>query len=304
MNEGKEKGKGKAWWPLALAAGAVGAAATYRALREPQAGALPGADAPGTVFISGASSGIGAAFARRLADAGYDLIISARRAEKLEALAAELKEEYGIAVRVEPGDLSLSTDINRLEKLLAVTDDLDLVINNAGFGTNGALANMDVEKQADMVQLHVMAPMRLTRAALPGMMARQRGGIINVSSIAAFMSNPTSINYCATKAYLNTFSEGLQKEVASHGIQVQALCPGYTYSEFHDTPEYEAFNRSDFPELFWMTSDEVAAASLAALGSGDPIFVPGAVNKVLARATRSRTARLILGAIRARGKLL
>jgi short-subunit dehydrogenase len=292
-------------WPLALLGGAAvsATAVAYRTLRAPAGRPLPGQADPGTAFITGASSGIGAAFTRRLAALGYDLIITARRTDRLETLADELRRAHGVDVRVEPADLANLADVARLETLLGGVGNLDFVINNAGFGTNGVLADIDVERQSDMINVHVMAPMRLSRAALPGMIARRQGAIINVSSIAAFMANPTTANYCATKAYLNTFSEGLQREVVEHGIYVQALCPGYTYSEFHDTPEYEAFSRDDFPKVFWKSADEVAVASLDALGTGHPIFVPGGLNRVLAQATRSRSARLIMGAIRRRGKL-
>jgi hypothetical protein len=285
-------------WPW-LAAGALGAALLWRGLARAGNGKLPGeGEQPGTAFITGASSGIGATYARQLAARGYDLIITARREEKLAALAAELRAAHGVAVRVVPADLSVPADIRRLEELIAEQTALDFLINNAGFGVRGRLGDTDVEKQTAMINVHVTSTYRLSHAAVPGMIARGRGAIISVSSIAGFMSNPGAVNYSATKAYINTFSEALAGELRPHGIQVQALCPGFTYSEFHDTPEYDSFSRSAFPSFMWADAEEVVADSLAALGSGPVVFVPGFINKVLAQTTRSRTARIIIGVAR------
>ena len=293
-----DKTETSARWPW-IAAGALGAGLLWRGLTRTNRQPLPGAeDQPATAFITGASSGIGAAYARQLGARGYDLIITARREEKLAALADEIRTAYGVSVTVVPADLSLPDDIRRLEALLREQPALDFVINNAGFGVRGTVGDTDIEKQTAMINVHVTSIYRLTHAAVPGMIARGRGAIINVSSIAGFMANPGAVNYSATKAYINTFTEALAAELRPHGIQVQALCPGFTYSEFHDTPEYEEFERSAFPEFMWATAEDVVADSLAALGSGPVLFVPGLANKALALSTRSRAARTVIGVAR------
>src|SRR5690242_3832766 len=187
-------------------------------------------------LITGASSGIGATFGRQLAAQGYDLILVARRIDKLEALAAELRSRHGTAADVVAADLTDDADVARVARRLASAPELALLVNNAGFGTRGLFYEADPALQDAMHRLHVLATERLTRAALPGMIERRRGGIINVSSVAAFVQSPSNVSYCATKAWMNSFTEGLWIELRSirSPVVVQALCPGYTWSEFHD----------------------------------------------------------------------
>jgi short-subunit dehydrogenase len=239
-----------------------------------------------TALITGASSGIGAAFARQLAPLGYDLILVARREERLAALAAELQQRHPTTAEVLAADLIRPTDLKRVLKRITELDDLDLLINNAGFGAPGSFAGVYLAPQLDMIRLHVIASVCLTRAALPGMIARRRGAIVNVSSIAGMTPIPGSATYSATKAYLNFFSQALQAELQGTGVKIQALCPGFTHTEFHDTPTHRGFHRSNIPEAMWMSPDDVAEQSLRSLHKRQVIFVPGLKNRLVAAAAR------------------
>ena len=240
-----------------------------------------------TALITGASSGIGAAFARSLAAQGYHLILVARREAQLRSLADELHRKFNVRARVFPADLSDPTQVKRLETLIAETGDLEILINNAGFGVPGKFAEIQAERNVEMIQVHVVATVRLCRAALPGMIFRGRGAIINVSSVAAFMATPRNATYSATKAYLNVFSEGLQDEIKGTGVRVQALCPGLTHTEFHDRPGYEDY-KTKIPRLLWMSAEDVVRESLDALKKNRVICVPGFKNRVIVAILRNR----------------
>ncbi len=240
-----------------------------------------------SALITGASSGIGAAFARRLAQLGYRLILVARRRERLEQLRDELAAERSATAEVCTADLANSADLERVAMLIADLPDLELLVNNAGFGTMGRYVEADVQTQLDMIRVHVLAPVRLTRAAVPGMMERDRGGIINVSSLAAWFACSGNIQYASTKLYLNTFSEGLQEELCKTKVHVQALCPGFTYTEFHDVERMEGFDRSMIPEKHWMPADDVVDYSLKMLPRRRVIVIPGWRNRVLGRILRT-----------------
>lgn len=250
----------------------------------------------GTALITGASSGIGEAYARRLAALGYDLILVARREAKLATLAAELSERHGVSAAVLAADLAEAADVQRVVERIEQTSDLVLLINNAGFGTRGYFADVAVDRHLEMIDVHVVATVRLTHAALPGMTSRGAGAIINVSSIAAFFAAPGGATYGATKIYLNTFSEAVALETREAGLKVQALCPGFTYSEFHDTPEYDNFNRSELPDRMWMTSEAVVDESLTALRGDEVIVIPGGQNRAMVAATRLPGGGLIRSA--------
>jgi uncharacterized protein len=215
--------------------------------------------------VTGASSGIGAAFARALAQRGYDLVLLARREARLQALADEIMREYPVKVQVFKADLSDPADIERAAECIAEIRDLDVLVNNAGFGLGGDYAAMDIESSLRMVQVHISATMHLTWAALPAMIARGQGGIINVSSLAAFLPGGGSTTYGATKAYLNFFSEALAAELLNSGVRVQALCPGFTYTEIHDRT-----GRPQLPAFMWMDAETVVAESLQALKRKPP----------------------------------
>jgi short-subunit dehydrogenase len=251
-------------------------------------------EANNIALITGASSGIGATFARQLAAQGYDLILVARRRERLVALATELEERYAISAQSLVSDLSTADGVEQVASWIAELDSLDILVNNAGFGIVGKFAESDLARHLDMIHVHVIASVCLCRSALPGMIARHRGNIINVSSISAFIP-VGNVTYTSTKAYLVAFSEALQVELSGTGVRVQALCPGFTYTEFHDTPELlDDFDRSQFPKWMWMSADEVVGGSLNALGRGSVVYVPGIRNRLLATVGRSRIVSLLL----------
>jgi short-subunit dehydrogenase len=236
---------------------------------------------PGTALITGASSGIGEAFARRLASLGYDLVLVARRKEKLDTIAGDLEKTHPVTVEVLPGDLSKDGDILRIERRIEALDTLTMLVNDAGFGTTGYFSDVDSAKSVAMIAVHVVAPTRLARAALSGMIVRDRGAIINVASPAAFVLFPGNTIYSATKHYLITFSEGLDLELKGTGIKVQALCPGFTRSGFHDTEEFQEARSESLPDCLWMSAEEVVERSLDALGKKQVVFVPGFINHLM-----------------------
>jgi short-subunit dehydrogenase len=233
-------------------------------------------DELGWALITGASSGIGEAFARRLAADGYALILVARRKERLDALATELRERYAGVVETLAADLSQPADVQHVADRIVACDHLALLVNNAGFGLSGSFWETEARRHLDMTQVHAAATVKLTHAALPAMMERQQGGIINVSSIASFIARSSGTMYHATKAFLNAFSLGLAGELKGSGVKVQALCPGFTITGFHDTPEYTHFRRNSIPKFLWMTPAQVVEVSLTDLQRGKVISVPGA----------------------------
>ncbi len=254
-------------------------------------------DEPRTVLITGASSGIGAVFARRLAASGYDPLLVARRRERLEALAESLAAEHGVRPEILTADLSKPEDVERVEERIEALPSLHMLINNAGFGSRHTFLELDLGMQLDMIRLHVIASVRLVRAALPRMIERGGGAIINVASLAGFVPMPKSVTYAATKAYLITFSEGLAKELSGTGVRVQALCPGFTYTEFHDEPEFDGFDRSEISAKLWMSAEDVVAESLAALDRDRTVCVPGRRNRLVLRLARSRIGPVLIRAL-------
>jgi uncharacterized protein len=231
-----------------------------------------------TALVTGASAGLGAEFARRLAAAGTDLVLVARREEKLAALAEELGKAHRIGVEVLRADLSTEDGIARVERRIGELPALDLIVNNAGFGGQGGFVRGNVADHMVMVKVHIDTTVRLTRAALPGMVDRGRGAVINVASIAAF-SPFSGAMYSGTKAFLVLFSENLRTEVGDKGIAIQALCPGMTHTEFH---EVAGMDKAIVPKPLWMTAGRVVRISLRALGRRGVICIPGFKNKVIA----------------------
>ena len=281
----------------AAAAAAVAVVAGVAAARRkrPAGVALPG----GRAVVTGASAGIGEEFARQLAAAGFDLTLVARREERLAALAAELSAAHGIRAEVRAADLSRDEDISALAGYLAQLPDLVLLVNNAGFGTRGSFTEVPLERTLDMIRVHVTASVTLSRAALLGMLPRRQGAIINVSSVAAFFPSGGGATYGATKAYLNAFSEALAAEVKDAGIKVQALCPGFTATEFHTVGDYQGFDRATIPALVWMPASDVVAESLAALAGDRVIVVPGAKYRAIVASGNSPLGGSIRRAARA-----
>jgi short-subunit dehydrogenase len=248
---------------------------------------------PGTALITGASSGIGEAFARNLASMGYNVVLVARCLQKLQSIAKELEQRHPIAAEALPADLATDGGVALVEKRIHEISDLTMLVNNAGFGTRGAFADVDLGKSLAMIQVHVTASTRLARAALPGMIARRKGTLINVGSPSAFIPLSGNAVYSATKAYLIAFSECLQLEGQDAGIKVQALCPGFTYSGFHDTDEFAGMDRSTIPNLLWMSAEATVKQSLNALNKGKVVFVPGLTNRLMYVTLREITRRLV-----------
>jgi short-subunit dehydrogenase len=224
--------------------------------------------------ITGASSGIGMAFARKLAPR-YDLLLVARRREALEALASELRAAHGADVAVLTADLADAAQLRTVADRLTAEPHLALLVNNAGFGNRGAFWEADLAVIEGMHRLHVMAIVRLTHAALTVLVAQDRGAVVNVASIAAFAHGAGNASYGATKSWLAALTEGiyLDLEHAGSAVRVQALCPGYTYSEFHDLLGED--RRRLAPASLWSTAEEVVDASLNALKKGTLVVVPG-----------------------------
>lgn len=254
---------------------------------------LPTPQTDSYALITGASSGIGAEFARQLAAAGFNLVLTARRGDKLAALAAELQTAHPITAEIITADLAQAEDVARLETRMAELK-LAVLVNNAGFGTTGGLLASDLSQQMAMLNVQVTAVMRLCRAALPGMSERGEGVIINVSSISAFYPSPGDVNYPASKAYLNVFSQALQAEVLDYGIIVQALCPGFTVTEFHDTEAMTDFDREKVPSVLWMTAEEVVTTSLHSLNPNRVICIPGRRYQLMVAGTKSGPTSLLL----------
>jgi hypothetical protein len=223
--------------------------------------------------ITGASSGLGEVFARKLAARGANLILAARRLARLEALQRELVRTCGVQVELFPCDLARPHDLEALATRLADAPPPDLLVNNAGFGTLGRFHETDYQRQVDMVHVHVLATMRLTRAVLPAMIQRGSGAIVNVSSVAAYFRSGGNANYCATKGWINDFTEALRIELdlIHSPVQVQALCPGFTYTEFHDTL---GVDRNRIPRWLWMPAAYVVDESLKGLLSGKLFVIP------------------------------
>jgi short-subunit dehydrogenase len=228
-------------------------------------------------LVTGASSGIGAVFARKLAARGYRLILVARRHDRLEAVAEELGGAEVIAA-----DLAEDGGLKLVEERILAAPELELLVNNAGFGSMGRFFEIAVDSQDRMHRLHVIATVRLTHAALPGMVKRGKGGVINVSSVAGFGQNPGSISYNATKAWMNSFTDGLDMELktARSPVRVQALCPGFTTTEFQDVI---GMDRGRIPGALWMRAEDVVEQSLEGLDSGKLFVIPGLFYKVIRR---------------------
>ncbi len=224
-----------------------------------------------SALVTGASTGIGRAFALRLGRDQYDLVLVARDAERLEGLAKELAEVHGAAADVLSADLTDPEDLARVEERLH-TDPPDLLVNNAGSGTVGRFAELDPDGEEREIRLNVIAVMRLTRAVVPAMVERGRGGVINVSSLAGESPGPYMATYAGTKSFVTTFTESLAEELRETGVRVQAVLPGFTRTEFQ---ERAGVNQRAVPGFAWLTAEGVVDASLDGFEKGQVICVPG-----------------------------
>jgi short-subunit dehydrogenase len=235
-------------------------------------------------LVTGASAGIGAAFARIYASHGYDVALTARRAERLEALAGEIRLRFGVEA------LTLSADLGEPGATDAILNDIaghgrvvDALINNAGYGLPGAYADTDWLAQRDMLQVMLVAPCELIHKLLPGMIDRKFGRIVNVASLAGLVPGSAGhTQYAATKSFLVKFSQSLHLENLANGVHVSALCPGFTFSEFHDVNGTRQQASQSTPDWLWLGADEVAAAGYEAAEANRPICVTGVPNKAIA----------------------
>lgn len=226
----------------------------------------------GFALVTGSSSGIGAAYADRLARKGYDLILVARRRERLESLSARLRNETGIAAEVLAADLSNPIDLRRVEARISSEKNLAMLVNNAGLGDIAVFAEAERDMVEQMIAVNVLALTRLTHAALPGMIERGGGTIINVASGLAFNCMKGAAVYGATKAYVAQFTQVLHEEVHDQGIRLQALVPGLTRTNLGGAEESGFFDR--FPPEFVMSPQDVVDASLAGLELGELVCIP------------------------------
>ncbi|HEY0700911.1 MAG TPA: SDR family oxidoreductase [Micromonospora sp.] len=241
---------------------------------EPSAGAdrptTP--PAPRRALITGATAGIGAAFARRYAADGHALLLVARDADRLAASATELTGRYGVPVDVLPADLSTDEGTGRVaERLADPAAPVDVLVNNAGIGLNQSFLRSDVADEERMLRLNVQAVLRLTHAALPPMTARRTGAVINVSSVAGFGPIAAGSTYSASKAWVTNFSESIAASARPFGVRVMALCPGFTRTEFHDRAGMDV---TGTPSWMWLQADEVVREALRDLGRGRSVSVP------------------------------
>lgn len=244
-----------------------------------------------TALVTGASSGIGESFARALAARGTDLVIVARRTDRLNALAEELRERHRNQVEVLTADLTDPDQLRTVEQRVADPDrPIELLVNNAGFGTSGPFAESPIERELAEIDLNVVALVRLTHAALPGMIRRGHGGILNVSSLACYTPAPGTATYSATKAYVTCFSESLHAEVKSKGVHVTVLLPGFTRTEFQRAAGVDA---TGMPKFAWLSADEVALAGLNAVAAGRAVCVPGVQYKAVAPVARMAPRALV-----------
>ncbi|RWO43103.1 MAG: SDR family oxidoreductase [Mesorhizobium sp.] len=224
----------------------------------------------GTAVVTGASSGIGAVYADRLAGQGYDLVLVARRADRLEELAGKLRQTYSRKVSVISADLSNDDDVRRVEQAIASDDSVTLLVNNAGLGGQSVVATADADAAERMIKVNVIALTRLTRAVLPGFLARNRGTVVNIASVLAYETSFGGI-YSGTKAYVVNFTEALHREVEGTEVKVQVVLPGATRTDFW---ELAGSDIDQLPKEIIMSADDMVDAALVGLARGEAVTVP------------------------------
>jgi uncharacterized protein len=250
-----------------------------------------------TALVTGASSGLGTEFCRQLAAAGWDLVLVARDAARLEAVAEELRSAHRIGVDVLPADLTADDGCARVAARLTDTaPPIELLVNNAGMGTYQSFGQADLAFEEQQLDLNVRAVLRLTHAAVPAMQALGRGRVLNVSSVAGFVPRPGNVTYSASKAWVTMFSEALSLQLAGTGVTVTAVCPGFTHTEFH---ERAAADMSSVPDRMWLEARDVVREGLADTFTGKAVSVPSRIYKTLVGAAQT-LPRPVLRAIMAR----
>ncbi|MFC9469925.1 SDR family NAD(P)-dependent oxidoreductase [Streptomyces coelicoflavus] len=247
-----------------------------------------------TALITGSTAGLGAAFARRLAADGHDLVLVARDTKRLREQATELHDRHGIEAEVLTADLSADAGIDAVAARLSdPRNPVDLLINNAGFGNKGRFLDVSMADELTMLKVHCEAVLRLTSAAVAGMRERGRGGVVNVASVAAFVPRGT---YGASKAWVVQFTQGVAKDLAGSGVRLMALAPGFVRTEFH---QRAGMGTDNIPNWMWLDADKVVAAALADLSRGRSLSIPDPRYKTLMGAAKL-VPRGLLGGITSR----
>lgn len=256
-----------------------------------------------TALVTGASAGIGKAFAHQLAERGFDLVITARRRERLVELAGEIASRSGARVEVVAADLADPAAPQAIfDQLAREGIAVDLLVNNAGYGVNGKYASSSWQAQADFLQVLVTAVAHLTHLFLPGMLQRDHGHIVNVASLAGLIYGaPGNTLYGAAKAFVIKFTESLSLELVGTGVRATAVCPGFTLSEFHDVTGTRD-RVSSLPSAMWMDAETVARQGIEAALDGKVVYVNGGVNKLIATAMRHLPDRVARGLIARQAK--
>jgi short-subunit dehydrogenase len=254
-------------------------------------------------LVTGASAGIGAAFARLLAERGYDLALTARRAERLETLAAELAARHGVETLVVPADLAAAGGAQAvLDQIAARGRVVDALINNAGYGLPGGYARTAWQDQRAFLQLMVSAPCELAHKVLPGMAERRFGRIVNVASVAGLLPGAAGHTlYAGAKSLMIKFSQSLHLEAAPHGVHVTALCPGFTWTEFHDANGTRARVNAAVPSWAWLSVEPVVLAGWRAVEANRPTCTPGLAYKALCALVRLVPDNTALAVMRSQG---
>jgi short-subunit dehydrogenase len=231
--------------------------------------------------VTGASTGIGAAFAHALAARGSDLVVVSRNELRLKELATTLEGQHDASVEVLVADLETGEGIANVEaRLRDQARPVELLVNNAGFGSYGIFHELAVDTEVAEITLNVVAVVRLTHAALPPMVERGHGGVINVSSVGAYQPTTMHATYSATKAFVSSFTNAVHEELRGTGVKAMVLVPGYTHTEFHERAKVE--QAKGVPEFLWQTPDEVVRAALKAYDKGRAVCIPGVMNNVAA----------------------
>ncbi|MHC0433854.1 SDR family NAD(P)-dependent oxidoreductase [Streptomyces sp. O3] len=247
-----------------------------------------------TALITGSTAGIGAAFARRLAADGHNLVLVARDTERLQEQATELHDRHGIEAEVLTADLSTDDGIAAVETRLGDRRNaVDLLVNNAGFGNKGRYLEVSMADELTMLKVHCEAVLRLTSAAADAMRERGRGGVVNVASVAAFVPRGT---YGASKAWVVQFTQGAAKDLAGSGVRLMALCPGFVRTEFH---ERAGMGTDDIPSWMWLDADKLVAAALTDLARGKSVSIPDPRYKAMMGVVKV-TPRALLGGLSSR----
>lgn len=248
---------------------------------------------PGTALITGASAGIGAEFARQLAEQGHNLVLVARDGVRLQTKAAELENRYSISAEVLAADLTDDAGVAAVvARLTDPARPVEILVNNAGMGLLRSFEENDIAEEAKHLKLHVVTAMELTHAALQGMLPRHSGRIINVASVAAFLPRGS---YAAAKSWLVSFSRWANLAYSKRGVQVTAVCPGLTHTEFHDRM---GMDKTVTPRWLWLQADRVVREGLADNARGRAVSIPSRRYKVLTAAARLLPDRLVAGPAR------